>query len=87
MANEIPPYIPVVVVKVEDTYMQSTVWNPRPYVAQVITNPEIRAQGETRDDALVRLKHLLQSRFIRGNSVEIVNMDLNEILVEEVMNG
>jgi hypothetical protein len=86
MSVEIVPYIPVVIVKVEDTYTQSTVWSPRPYVAQVITNPELRAQGETRDDALKRLKGLLKARFICGSDgFEIVNMDLNEILIEEIM--
>jgi predicted RNase H-like HicB family nuclease len=82
MSNGI--YVPVVITKHDVTYYESTPYMPRPYVAQLVTNPEIRAQGETRDDALERLKYLIKSKIL-DEEFEIVNMDLNEILVEEVM--
>jgi hypothetical protein len=91
MVDETLPYIPVVVTKHEEgPDAQPMPWNPRPYMAQVIANPQLRADGETRDDALKRLKGLLRSHFFCGpnsDEFEVVNMDLNEILVEEVMNG
>lgn len=82
------PYIPVVITKYEEDHgigISPMVF--RPYMAQVISNPKLRADGETREEALERLKFVLKSNFGGHNpsGFEIVNMDLNEILVEEVM--
>jgi hypothetical protein len=89
MTDEILPYIPVVVIKngydsTSNSIMLGSAGS-RPYLAQVITNPKLRADGETRDDALNRLRNVLRSYFLCTEEFEIVNMDINEILVEEVM--
>lgn len=89
MSDEFLPYIPVVVTKIKRSYdIGPIAFGPRTHLAQVITNPQLRADGNSRDDALKRLKHVLRSHFnaeMGSGEFEIVNMDLNEILVEEVM--
>ena len=57
-------------------------------LAQVISNPQLRVFGESREDVLKRLKCILRSHFhakMGSGDFEVVNVDLDEILIEEVM--
>jgi len=81
--------ISVVVVKEDesDTPFQVTTATVtgRPYMAFVAANPQIRADGQTEQDAIDRLRALLMSYVPRARVRKVVDLRFDELMVEEIM--
>ncbi len=56
----------------------------KPYMAHVASNPELRAQGRTADEAVENLKTHMRLH-MRGKFVKIVEVEFEDLLVQEVM--
>ncbi len=63
------------------------VTNPKPFLAYMASNPEIRALGRTEDEAVERLvRHVLaftKGKYVVSAKVREVNFD--ELIVQEIM--
>jgi hypothetical protein len=58
------------------------------YMAVVLANPKLRADGCTREEALERLSFIIYSHITsEAGSLEIVNLSFDELIVKEVMNS
>lgn len=57
----------------------------RPYMAFVAANPQLRANGQTEEDAIERLRALLMSYIPKAKARRVVDLRFDELLVEEVM--
>lgn len=92
------PEIPIVVIdhrNDNDLGVSMAVASGKYFLAMCITNPQLRADGETEHDAITRLKHLIKSTF-GGDSiawdgsrqkqkVKYTTVTFDDELVEEVM--
>lgn len=58
---------------------------PRPFYAYMASNPQIRADGCTEEEALERLKHLILTNHPPAVKRRVVDLQLSELIVEEVM--
>ena len=84
--------VTVIVVELEDDPYGPGSLTPmvgvhRPFYAYMASNPEIRADGITEEDALARLKHQILNRHPPAKRRRAVDLRLDELIVEEVMGG
>ena len=80
--------VTVIVVELEDTNSSiSPMSNPRPFYAYMASNPKIRADGCTEEEALASLKHQILSHHPPAKRRRAVDLRLDELIVEEVMGG
>lgn len=84
--------VTVIVVELEpDPYnngiVQTMTGTDRPFYAYMASNPQIRADGATEEDALRRLKHQILSHHPPAKRRRAVDLRLDELIVEEVMEG
>lgn len=75
------PSIPIMVVYQanDNLFMEG------PYLAYIITNPDIRTTGYSEEEAIARLKKLLMNRLPQNKlSVKMMNIVLDELVIKEV---
>ena len=78
------PSIAVVITKIEEHYFGPATY--RPYVAMVLSNPALKANGETEQEALDRLKAYIISH-VGQKFIRLVDLQFDELIVKEVMDG
>jgi hypothetical protein len=82
--------VTVIVVELEpdpNPHAVQMVTAARPFYAYMASNPRVRADGETEEDALERLKHLILTHHPPARRRRVVDLQLSELIVEEVMRG
>jgi len=81
--------IPSLTVIVVETHNRSLAWsaNPKPFLAFVAGNTQMRADGRTEQDAVDALRKsilsMAQGRDVK--SVKVVEMRFDELLAQQVM--
>lgn len=78
------PQIPIIVIRDYRTISQYSPAFENPYLAYVITNPDLRASGKTEEDAIKHLKSSIINRFAKGNFVRMAHITLEELIIESV---
>lgn len=64
-----------------------TTGQDRPFYAYMASNPKIRSDGRTEEEALERLKHLILNHHPPAKKRRVVDLRLDELIVEEVMSS
>ena len=77
------PQIPIIIIRDDGTMIHSPPSFHKPYLAYVITNPDLRADGRTEEDAICNLKLLLLCQ-IPSKFIRMTNIVLDDLVVEEV---
>jgi len=86
--DSVVPSVPVVVIEFNDDPMfgfSSVTASARTHLAFVMSNPQMRADGTSEEDALERLKVYIMSHIGKAKSVKMTNLILDDLIVGEVM--
>jgi hypothetical protein len=75
------PSVPVVIVELEDDPFAAR----RTHLAFVMSNPQLRSDGTSEEDALERLKHYITAYVGKAKKVKMTNLILDDLIVNEVM--
>lgn len=81
--------IPVIVLELEDElpFTSTVSASGKPFMAFIASNPGIRSDGRTEEEAVDRLRATLLSHIPEGKVRKVVDMRFDDLIVEEIMEG